>query len=339
MKNNIKYITGLLTGLFLVSACVSAGPKPDWVEGDAGFYPNSEYMTATGSASNAELAKNRALANLSKIFETHVKEISTTKIDTQVSLRNGSESVSKNTHLAQQIQVRTDKIIKGARIAETWKDKTVFTYHSLAVLDRAQAGNNIKTEMSRLDSETKVMLDRSQSQKDILLSLSALDKAVNLQNQRLTLQKMLKVIDTRGKGKPSNWNLAELSNRLESKLQTLRMGAKVENDPIGKLDQALKSAMGNAGFPARNNSTQFSLVASLDVQDLGFRQGWYWLRGKLTMKLVEANGKVRGRKQWLLKVSALQQNDAQSRLMTQASKKLNADLKNAILEFATSSGG
>jgi LPP20 lipoprotein len=335
MKIKTEILTGLIACLFFMSVSVVAEPKPDWVEGDAGFYPNSQYMTATGSASKAELAKNRALANLSKIFETHIKETSTTKSDTNVSVRNGEESYTKNIHLAQQIQVRTDKIINGARVAETWKDTTVFTHHALAVLDRTQAGNNIKTEMARLDSETKVELDRSRSQSDVLLAMSALDAAVRLQYERLTLQKMLKVIDTRGKGSPASWSLAELTGQLENKLQSLEIGTAVDNDPIGRLDQLLKSAMGNAGFPAGNGSSAYTLVANLDVQDLGFRQGWYWLRGKLSIKMIAANGKVRGRKQWALKVSALQHNDAESRLMTQVSKKLNAEIKPTILEFST----
>jgi len=334
---NIKklIIAGLFTGLFFIINAVTAEPKPDWVEGDAGFYPNSQYMTATGSASEVELAKNRALGNLSKIFEAHIKDSSTTKTNTNVSIKNADESYTKNIHLARQIQVSTDTIINGTRIAETWKDTTVFTHHALAVLDRSQAGNNIKTEMNRLDSETQVELDRSASQADVLLSMSALDAAVILQGQRQTLQNMLKVIDTRGKGSPAKWSLADLSGQLENKLQSLKIATAVDNDPVGKLNQLLKSAMGNAGFSAVNGSAEFTLVANLDVQDLGFRQGWYWLRGKLSVKMVSANGKIRGRKQWPLKVSALQHNDAESRLMTQVNTKLNSEIKTAILEFST----
>lgn len=335
MKKMLKFMPGLIAGLLLVSTSLWAEPKPDWVEGAPGFYPNSQYMTATGSASSIALSKNRALGNLSKIFETQIKESTITQSDTRVSINNGKESYSKQHRVDQQIQIRTDKIINGARVAETWKDATVFTYHSLAVLDRKQAGNNIMGEMSRLDSETQSELKRSKSQSDVLLAMSALDQAVALQQQRLTLQKMLKVIDTRGKGSPSKWNLAELKGQLESRLQSLDIATAVDGDPIGKLNQLLKSAMGNAGFPAKKGSSAFTLVANLDVQDLGFRQGWYWLRGKLSIKMVEANGKIRGRKQWPLKVSALQHNDAQSRLMTQVSKTLNSELKSAILEFST----
>jgi len=334
----------LLTGMLSVFlyACTyaetknaHADGKPDWVSGDASFYPNSQYLTATGSASKAEVAKDRALGNLVKVFELHIQESSTTTSDTKVNILDDGESYTKKYHLAQHINIRTDKVIQGARVAETWLDKSVFTYHALAILDRKQAGTNIRLEMARLDRETQFELSRSSSQADSLLKMAALNKAVSLQDEREALQKTLKVIDLSGRGLPAKWNAADLRGKLESHLQSLSIATAVDNDPIGRLSQELKSAMGNTGFPAANGSASYTLVASLDVQDLGMRQGWYWLRGKLSVKLVEANGKIRGRKQWPLKVSALQRNDSESRLMTQVSKKLNQGLKTAILEFAT----
>ncbi len=329
--------TGLLSLMTLACTATvgAAGPKPDWIEGDAGFYPNNQYLVASGSASSAELAKDRALANLVKIFELHIRENTTTQSDTKVNVKDGQESYTKQHRLAQQINVRTDKVVQGARIAETWLDKSVLTYHALAVLDRKQAGNNIRSEMKRLDDETQVELDRSRGQNDSLMAMAAMNKAVGLQQERETLQRTLKVIDLSGQGSPSQWNMADLRGKLEASLQSLHISTAVDEDPIGRLEQAMKSAMGNAGFPAATNASHFTLVGSLDVQDLGMREGWYWLRGKLSVKLIDGSGKIRGREQWPLKVSALQRNDAESRLMSQVSKKLNQELKPAIISFAT----
>ena len=335
--------TGLLTGLLFVfqTACVVqsnvvvAKSKPDWINGEAGFYPAHQYLTATGSASKSELAKDRALGNLAKILELQIREDSKSLTDTHVNLKDDKETVNKDIRLTQQINIRTDKVVQGARIAEMYQDEAVFTYHALAVLDRAQAGTNIREEMNRLDQETESELTRSQSKSDPLMSMAALNKAVILQYERKTLQNSLKVIDVSGKGRPSKWNMADLRGKLENTLLSLRIATKVDNDPIGKLDQAVKSAMGNAGFPAANGSSAFTLVANLDTQDLGYQQGWYWLRGKLSIKLIGADGKIRGRKQWPLKVSALQRNESESRMMTQVSKKLNAELKSTMIEFST----
>jgi len=264
---NKNKTTALLSSLLFVfqMACVLqtqtalAQSKPDWINGDAGFYPAHQYLTATGSASKSELAKDRALGNLAKILELQIREDSNTVSDTHVKVKNDSESVSKSIRLVQQINIRTDKVIQGARIAEMHHDKEVFTYHALAVLDRKQAGTNIRGEMNRLDQETETELNRSQSKADALLAMAALNKAMILQLERQTLQQTLKVIDSSGRGRPSKWNMAELRGKFDNSLQSLRITTAIDNDPIGRLGLALKSAMGNAGFPAVNGSVNYPL--------------------------------------------------------------------------------
>ncbi|MDH5473205.1 MAG: LPP20 family lipoprotein [Gammaproteobacteria bacterium] len=336
MKNNIFLKSVWIAGLLFISQMVYSDSRPGWIDAEPENYPHEKYISATGSASKPELAKDRALANLVKIFELKIHEQSTTRSDTQVNVKDGEERVTKSDRLEQQISVHTDKVIDGARIAATWLDEDVFTYHALAVLDRKQAGNNIRQEMSRLDDETEIELAQSKAQTNALRKMVNQEKALQYQKQRLGLQKMLKVIDLSGQGRSSLWRLAELDNQLDTALLALQVSAMIDNDPIGGLDQALESAMGNAGFPAMKGSGDYALVASLDVQDLGKREGWYWLRGKLTLKLVESSsGKVIGRQQWPLKVSALQRNETDARLMTQVSKTLNNNLKAVILSFAT----
>ncbi len=335
-KHGLKLNARLLIGsglLLLVNNLLA--DQPDWVEGRSATYPDKLYITATASASDPERAKDRALGNLSKVFEARIDEQTITRSDTQVTVKDGRESFTRQQHLSQHVQVSTDKIINGARIAETWKDEGVFVHHALAILDRKQAANNIRQEMHRLDELTQVEISQNQSAQDPLFAISHLNSAIDFQSQRYGLQKMLKVIDTRGVGHPSEWNMSDLQSRFNQQLRSLKIASAVDNDPIGKLEQLLKSAMGNAGFPAAVNGTDYTLVANLDVQDLGMRQGWYWLRGKLSLRLIEKDGKVRGRQQWPIKVSALQQSEAESRLLSQVSKKLNAELLNAMVQFAS----
>lgn len=337
MKKTVSPASLWIMALALVHSCVYADSKPDWVDGESESFPYGQFITATGSASKAELAKDRALANLVKIFELKIQEESITRSDTRVNIKDGEESFTKSDRLEQQISVRTDKVIDGARIAESWHDEEVFVYHALAVLERKQAGNNIRQEMLRLDDETETELSQVKKLRDPLRVMAGLNRALDNQRQRLSLQRMLKVIDLSGKGRSPQWSLAELRHQLDEALNNLQIATATDSDPIGGLEQALQSAMGNAGVPAVNSGmSNYTMVASLDVQDLGKREGWYWLRGKLSLKLIEASsGKIRARKQWPLKVSALQRTETDSRLMTQVSKVLNKDLKAVILSFAT----
>jgi len=335
MNKRIIFLSSLMLCFVLISSSANARVKPDWTESEPVRYPNNLYISATGSASDIELAKDRALANLSKIFEAHINEVSTTKSDTYVSLNNMQEMVAKNNHLSQLVRVTTNKIIRGAQIVESWRDEELAVFYALAVLDRKQARNNIMDEINRLDEETITKLEKVKLSTNTLRKIAALDKAISLQEDRLSLHKMLKIINLHGRGYSSEWQLADLQNQLESEFNLLKISAAVDaRSTTPELDKILKSSMANSGFPAVDNG-DYTLLINLTVNDLGYQQGWYWRRAKLNIELVKSSGQIIEQKEWLLKVSALQQADAESRLMTRVSNKLNADLRSLIIGAAS----
>ena len=329
----------LLLSLFLVgcmqSASVMNEKQPTWVNGKSSQYPNSQYVVASGSASSAERAKDRALANLTKVFELHIRESSTTRQDVHVVKQNGSESVDQSQRLVQNINIQTNKIIDGARVAEQWKSPDL-TYYALAVLDRHQAGNNIREAITGFDNDTEFELNSVLSKSNPLQKVAAYQRVLALQDKRAALQKTLKVIDLSGKGAESRWKSAELREKLEASLSALSMKPDVLQDAIGGLDKLLKGAMAKAGFPESSaTSNSYTLSAGLDVQPPFQKQDWYWLRGKLTLRLSSTDGRVQGNKTWPLKVSASSQQQLNQRLLAKVEKLLNQELKVTVMGFAT----
>lgn len=317
----------------------SGGKQPDWVSGESFDYPHSDYIVGKGSGSSRDVAKSRAMASLSNTFEAKIKAETTTLADTHSRVVNGKENYSKDTRLTENISVDTEKVLEGVRIAETWFDKTVQEHHALAVLGRKQAGNNIRQQIGELDQSTQTELSRANSSTDPLLAMAAMNQAYQHQLQRQTLQKTLKVIDLRGSGKPSQWNLADLRGKLENQLLSLKIAGVVQSSEISQLNRLLSGAMSRAGFPAVNGTADFKMVATSTLTDVGMRSGWYWMRGKITVKLVEAaSGKVRGTHTWSFKTSANSKDVAVSRLVSKADKAMKNDMKNIVLEFATSVG-
>jgi hypothetical protein len=328
----------LFSCLFL-SGCLPAmivnADQPDWVNSESSSYPNSKFVTASGSASKAELAKDRALANLTKVFELHIRESSTTKQEVQSLKQGGTESVQTSQSLSQHINIQTDKIIDGARVAEQWKNSADLTYYALAVLDRSQAGNNVRGEIGRLDEETAFELKQVKTKHDSLQQVAAYQRVLSLQTERDTLQKTLRVIDLSGRGIASQWNRADLISRLEVSLNALKMRPKVLDDVVGGMDKLLKGAMANAGFPESSAmSGVYTLSSGLKVQSPVNREGWYWLRGTLTVRLTSPDGNVRGNETWPLKVSASNAGQLNARMKAAVEKKLNQELKSTVLGFA-----
>lgn len=324
----------LLTGCLQSTVMVSAG-QPDWVSGVSSSYPNAQYVVATGSASTAEQSKKRALANLTRVFELHIRESSTTTQQVQSFKQDGEETVSTSQSLSQQINIQTNKIINGARVAEQWRNSEDLTHYALAVLDRRQAGTNIRGEINRLDEETSYDLKAAEQKQNPLQKVAAYQRVLVLQEERDTLQKMLKVLDLSGRGSESQLNRAELRERLENSLNSLKMNPVVLTDAVGGLDKVLKGAMATAGFPESTNPGGYVLSAGLDTQPPINSQGWYWLRGTLTLRLVSADGRVQGNKTWPLKVSASHMEQLDERMKSAVEKKLNQELKTTILGFAT----
>ncbi|MDH5424096.1 MAG: LPP20 family lipoprotein [Gammaproteobacteria bacterium] len=315
------------------------GKKPDWVNSESFDYPHSAYIVGKGSASDRKTANSRALANLSKTFEAKIQEETRTLTDIKSHNVNGKENFSKDIRLLQDVTVETDKVLEGVRIAENWLDTSVQEHYALAVLKRSQAGENIRQQIDELDQSTTVELNRAKSNADKLLSMAAMNQALQLQLQRQLLQKTLKIIDLNGVGKPAKWNLAELRGQLENQLLGLKISTDIASSDLTPLNRLLKGAMSKAGFPATTGSADFQMVASSEVTDVGMRSGWYWLRGKVTVKLIEVgSGGVRGTHTWSFKTSADSKAVALSRMITKADEAMKDDMKKVILDFATSVG-
>ncbi len=323
----------LLAGCMQSTATVSAD-RPDWLQGEPSQYPNARYLTATGSAGDAERAKERALANLARIFELRIRESSTSVQEVQSRKQAGEETVSTTQRLQQQIQIDTYKIIQGARIAEQWLDRRDATHYALAVLNRRQAGNNLRSEIERLDVDTRHQLDKLAGATPVE-QVSRLSAALDLQQQRDALQQTLKIIDRSGQGLPAQWSRAELQDRLQQALQAMRIALAVKQDDIGELAELVSAAMGKAGMPANNRNYAYILTASLQTQPAFQNQGWYWLRGNLSLQLSDAAGKVLGARSWPLKVSSVQQALLKPRMRSKVEKILNSELQSTILGFAS----
>lgn len=334
----LSRINTLFTAL-LVTACMQSGAvmssdEPQWLQAEPDMYPDARYMSATGAASEPEQAKARALSNLAKIFEVQVREVSTTTSDIQTHQSDGEESVQKSQRINSAVNLHTDKMIQGARIAEQWRNSDDLTWYALAVLDRTQAGNNIRGEMNRLDEETQYALNQQAKRNDPLLQIADLQKANQLQRDRLTLQRTLKIIDVRGRGVPAQWNLAELHERLQQALRALPIRVVVKRDDIGGLESILQGAAASAGFAV--GSSGYQLAASLEAQPPITKDNWHWLRGTLKLQLISPDGvTVLGHQSWPLKVSGGNPAQLNTRLMKAAEEKLKLELLNSVLDFAS----
>ena len=322
--------------LSLLPGCASKPTTPDWIAGDSARYNSAQYLIGRGQAATQEEAKDRARADVAKVFQVAVvassEDMQRSKSDSTGAAPQYEEQASRH------ISTRTDQIIRGIQIAELWQDPATKSYYALAVLPRLQTAASLRQQISQLDEATGDHIEQSRKNSDLFLKIAAASLAVETEREHESLQKSLQIVDPTGRGTESKWNSAKLQSDLDELLKRVRIAPQVTADSTPGLAEVVAGALANAGFMIETGrNPDFVLQARMVLDDLGFQNGWDWQRGVLEVNLSEAaTGRVRGTKRWTVKSSAPDKETAAKRALNQTDTILKQELRTAIIDMVNS---
>lgn len=310
MKTHIAVT--LVIGL-LLSAC-SSNP-PDWVDKPAAQYPQQDYLSAVGEADNRNAADGRALANLAKVFEVSISDLSLDFSEARVSVDGSERAVDNVQKASRYVTTEARQVLQGAQLVESWQDDQGRSY-ALAVLEKAPAKRRFHEAVRAADRQIADRVDyASQQAPNPVVALAALEQARKIENQRSILNRNLAVVS--GKGIRAPYDRASLEKLLRDALATLHFSA--EADSIA-LQQNLESAIGALGITL-DKDAPYRLLASLDSEPVRQQQGWYWLRGSIQLSLFY-QGHTLATQRWPLKVSAVDEGMVAQRAKDQLSEQM-----------------
>ena len=322
--------------LSALSGCASQPPAtPDWIAGDSAKYSSEQYLIGRGQAAAQEEARDRARADLAKIFQVAVVAESE---DVQKFKTDNTGPGQYEGQASRSITTRTEQIVRGIQIAEMWQDPVTKSHYALAILPRLQAASGLRQQISQLDEATGTQIEQSRKNTDLFLKIAAANSALESQQQRHALQKSLQIVDVTGRGVEAKWSSAKLESDLDELLKRVRISSKVAAGSAPGLEVVVAGALANAGFMIETGQNpDFELQAKMELADLGMQQGWYWQRGVLEVSLTEpASGRVRGTKRWNIKSNAQDRESAIKRAMNEADTILKQELRTTIIDMATS---
>ncbi len=347
MKRSLTMPALLMSGIILISACSGIPDReqqqPDWLDGPSADYPQKKFLTGIGESRSMSDARNRARADLAKIFEVR---ITADTRDTQSYVRKQTGDVidtDSSLSITRNIETRTEKIIRGIRIADTWYDREANRHHALAVLPRASTIQRLRQEINQLDEATRVFLSDADRERDPLDRAGYINRALGTQIERNSVQQSLTIVDKSGKGLPSKWNIKTLATELLAALGNMHIRSELESSMPDNTIQGsdlltiINGAIGNSGFSvATDGNENLVLLTSIEIADLGKRDGWHWSRATVEISLLDSkNRKVRGSKRWPLKVSVPEgSNMAGQRLLNKIDQTLNKELRGIVLGFS-----
>ncbi|MGH8372751.1 MAG: LPP20 family lipoprotein [Gammaproteobacteria bacterium] len=341
MNTNPLLVRVTLPLLMLLAGC-SQAPKPnsqpDWLLGQSTQYPASRYITGRGQADELAVAKDRARADLAKTFSVQVSEQSQDSSSFSQTDSATKGTVAKNAlDVSRNISTRTEQVLKGVEIADTWQDPQTRVYYALATLSRAKAAASLRSQIADLDASTRAYLDQAQASNDLFVKIAAATHALSAQTERSGLQSELQVADITGRGIPPAWSLGKLQADRSALLARLTINAAADGKDAVAVQKLLAGALADAGFTVAS-AAGYTMTAHLEYAALQPRDGWYWISGTLQVTL-DGAGQAHGVRRWELKVSASDPALAQQRLMDQVSSDLQNDIQSTVLDFASGNVG
>ncbi len=310
----------------ILAACASGGRQapPAWLSGPVAEYPAERYLLGRGQGPTLEQAQDRARAELAKTFQVRIQAVSEDL--TRLRRQAGGNQVAQNLEQAvsRRIRTQTDQIVEGIEIADVWRDPERGTFYALAVLDRARAARRLRERMADLDGRSEAALRRGS---DPLSRVRGLYAALQAQWTRAALGAAHAVVSARPVPPPP-LSPAVLHERLAEALAALPVRPEAEAAP---LRAALGDALTALGVTVTEGEGTHRLRAHLDVQPLGQRAGWFWLRGTLRLALVDAQGRPLAAERRPLKAAALDAEQAEARLLTEATREVKALVPRLVL--------
>lgn len=321
--------------LQLLPGCASKPTTPDWIAGDSAQFNSAQYLIGRGQAPTQEEAKDRARADVAKVFQVAVVANSE---DLQRSKSDSSGAAQYEQQATRSISTRTDQIVRGIQIPELWQDPATKNYYALAVLPRLQTAASLRQQISQVDEATADHIEQSRKSSDLFQKIAAASQAVETEQEHESLQKSLQIVDPTGRGAESKWNSAKLQSDLDELIKRVRIASQVTDDSVPGLAEVVAGGLANAGFMIETGQNpDFVLRARMVLDDLGFQKGWDWQRGVLEISLSEtATGRVRGTKRWTVKSSAPDKESAAKRALNQTDAILKQELRATIIDMVNS---
>jgi len=339
------FIIGIAVLAF--SGCATKSAQPDWVIGESDQYRHADFLLGRGQASAQEEAKDRARADIAKVFQVAVTVASedVQRFKTHAANDQMANDVAKEkdslgqyeNQYSRRITTRTEQVVRGIQIAELWQDPATHNYHVLAILPRLQAANSLRQEIGELDEITRRHIGHAQNHTDLFLKIASASLALASQQARETVQKSLQVVDRTGQGVATTLSSAQLQANLSELVQRVKLAPSIAADAPQGLAEIVAGALAHAGYLLENQKqAEFIVQVQLNLTDLGLQEGWYWQRGNLEITLTEAaSGRVRGTQRWLIKSSAPDKSGAAKRAMNQVDTVLKQEMGAAIITMAT----
>ena len=236
--------TAIIAAIFTLIIASSASSSPEWANTHKHpEYPPHSYLTSVGTSSNSiEEAKDGARLDMAKQVRVQIKG--------EFLIEKMSTRIAENSYYRENINSRTESFVneklEGVQIVETSEEDGIF--YALAVLDRARAGNELRSDIEHATMSVDRLLenaDRLYESGSISGTLADLAQAYSI-SYDITLKRSLhQIISPRSSVIPGETKATPpmILSRIRDVLSRLRLVHISGDGQIGRIGDQLPDTL------------------------------------------------------------------------------------------------
>lgn len=300
-KSGLCLFALCLTALFLCVSCASVTNRaPGWVMNSSDGYPDSQYMTAVGYASNRQTAEENAKAALTRIIRQTVQSETVAKETLSEASSSDRETAwEKARSIDTYVKTTSELTVTGIVIQDVFvTSEKVPTYYALALIDREDVGIIYKRRALELENAINEKISAAGKEAGPLSAFKLMRDAAELAVDNQDNLDMLAVInkDMRKSVQPAYGSAAEVEELARQALDKARVLIDVRGDESGRVAAAFAQRIQEAGLktvePGSAETAAITLTADVTLEPLDLESTNKYIRYVLTGSLVEnATGK------------------------------------------------
>lgn len=270
MNSNTSMLL-LTVGLTLTVSCASlaqksshrSGKEPIWVTQPSKYEKASDYLLAVGTGSSYQDARNNALGNLSRIFQSEVKTDQTLIDEFHETIKGDRLNSDRTTQLLSVTRVGSTQNLINAKVLESYAAKDGTSY-VLMGMQRRETAHIYSSEISNNEMHINDLEKQADHETNMLDKLGYLKKALILQEVNNNLQKQRSVLIGQSVGNMPSGDRSLLQKYREVKRRCLIYlnASDIPHEIVSVLDKVLQ----DEGFTITRNSAHAIVHAVVSYQ-------------------------------------------------------------------------
>lgn len=282
----------LLVSFIVLMGCAGAvDAGPSMADGPpGGDYPETLYLRATGLGRSEGEARNQAVAELSRIFESRVRSDALDRVKTVSRVSPDKADETTEQWLDSRVQVVSNVELKGVEIAGTWREGGA--HYALAVLDRRKARDGWLRDMRNIDEKIRGRLGAVEALESRLMRYRGLRDAAGMWVEREVLAGRVRVLGF-PEGGPPPYDIREVFREMPALKSRMPVFIAVEGEEISVFEDRVAGALAQAGFALAEDIGQAAVVVRGRAEVFPVEpapQGWKYARARASLSAVDADG-------------------------------------------------